>query len=102
MARGRSHTHLGIALFRLTVSKWIGSEPLRLRVVSEPMERLTERERAIIACIARGMTTKVMARELNLSPRAVEREVEVTRHKLSARDKSHLVALAYQAGEIQV
>ncbi len=61
---------------------------------------LSEREREVMQCIARGLSSKQCAQELGIAPRTVERHVENLRNKLNARTKPHLVAKALAGGHI--
>jgi LuxR family transcriptional regulator of spore coat protein len=61
---------------------------------------LSEREREVLQCIARGLSSKQCAQELGIAPRTVERHVENLRNKLHARNKPHLVAKALSGGHI--
>ena len=61
---------------------------------------LSEREREVMQCIARGLSSKQCAVELGIAPRTVERHVENLRNKLNARNKPHLVAKALSGGHI--
>jgi DNA-binding CsgD family transcriptional regulator len=63
---------------------------------------LTERERTILGHVAAGMSAKQIAQNVELAPRTVERYIENLRHKLAARNKSHLVAQAISYGELSV
>ena len=66
----------------------------------EDFVSLTDREREVLQCIARGMSSKQCAQELGIAPRTVERHVENLRNKLHARNKPHLVAKALGGGHI--
>jgi two-component system response regulator NreC len=59
---------------------------------------LSDHELAILTLIAEGQTTKQAARAMMLSPRTVERHIEICRQKLHARNKTHLVAKAMANG----
>jgi DNA-binding CsgD family transcriptional regulator len=61
---------------------------------------LSDREREVLQCIARGLSSKQCAQELGIAPRTVERHVENLRNKLHARNKPHLVAKALSGGHI--
>jgi DNA-binding CsgD family transcriptional regulator len=61
---------------------------------------LSDREREVMQCIARGLSSKQCAVELGIAPRTVERHVENLRNKLNARNKPHLVAKALSGGHI--
>jgi DNA-binding CsgD family transcriptional regulator len=66
----------------------------------EDFVSLTDREREVLQCIARGMSSKQCAQELGIAPRTVERHVENLRNKLHAKNKPHLVAKALGGGHI--
>lgn len=55
---------------------------------------LTEREREVLALVARGFTDQQIARELVLSPHTVHRHVANIRHKLGAGSRAAAVAAA--------
>jgi LuxR family maltose regulon positive regulatory protein len=59
---------------------------------------LSDRERKILDALARGLSSKQIARELGIAPRTVERQVENLRNKLNARNTPHLVAKALSRG----
>ena len=66
----------------------------------EDFVTLSEREREVLNCIARGMSSKQSAQELGIAPRTVERHVENLRNKLHAKNKPHLVAKALAGGHL--
>jgi LuxR family transcriptional regulator of spore coat protein len=66
----------------------------------EDFVTLSEREREVLVCIARGLSSKQCALQLGIAPRTVERHVENLRNKLNARNKPHLVAKALAGGHI--
>jgi DNA-binding CsgD family transcriptional regulator len=55
---------------------------------------LTSREREILHLVAQGYSAKETAQEIGIAPRTVERHIENVRHKLRARNKSHMIAKA--------
>jgi DNA-binding CsgD family transcriptional regulator len=63
---------------------------------------LTSREREIIRLVAGGMSAKQIALEVGIAPRTVERHIENCRHKLRARNRTHLIAKAIALGELRV
>jgi PAS domain S-box-containing protein len=63
-------------------------------------ERLTAREREVVAAIAEGQTTAEIARALYLSPATIETHVRKAMLRLGARNRAHLIARALQAGEL--
>lgn len=62
------------------------------------LEVLTEREREVLAEVARGMSNNEIARRLNISPSTTKTHVSRILMKLDARDRAQLVVLAYQTG----
>ena len=59
---------------------------------------MTDRERAVLDRVARGLSSKQCALELGIAPRTVERYVEELRNKLNARNTTHLIAKAHSGG----
>src|SRR5437868_15290665 len=68
----------------------------------EDFVTLSERERAVLQCIARALSSQQCAQQLGIAPRAVERHVENLRNKLNAKRKPHLVAKALAGGPLYV
>jgi DNA-binding NarL/FixJ family response regulator len=50
------------------------------------LDQLTERERSVLTLIAEGRSNRAIAKQLHLSPRAVERQVQAIFHKLRLPD----------------
>ena len=63
---------------------------------NEPV--LTSREKEVLEYVILGLSAKEVARYLEISPRTVDRHVENVRLKLRARNRTHMVACAIQAG----
>src|SRR5436309_3438553 len=85
------------------ITKWIPRH--RELMVNIPRQQedfvtLSEREREVLECIARGLSSKQCAQQLGIAPRTVERHVENLRNKLNARNKPHLVAKALAGGHL--
>lgn len=55
---------------------------------------LSSREREILEWVAQGMSAKEIAKSIGIAPRTVERHIENVRHKLRARNKTHMIAKA--------
>ena len=66
--------------------------------LSAQLERLTEREREIVAHIAGGLTNDEIASRLFISPTTVKTHASHAMLKLGARDRAQLVVFAYRAG----
>jgi DNA-binding CsgD family transcriptional regulator len=62
----------------------------------------SEREREVLALLARGETDPKIAEILGLSPATVQTHVRNAKAKLGARTRAQAVALALVAGLIQV
>jgi len=64
----------------------------------EALERLTPRERQVLACLVAGKPNKIIAAELGISPRTVEVHRARVLEKLEARSLPELVRIALEAG----
>jgi two-component system, LuxR family, response regulator FixJ len=62
------------------------------------MASLTERERQVLECLVAGKANKVIAYELDISPRTVEIHRAHVMEKMQARSLSDVVRLALAAG----
>lgn len=67
---------------------------------NEPV--LTTREQEVLEHVILGLSAKEVARYLHISPRTVDRHVENVRLKLRARNRTHMVACAVQAGFLKI
>jgi DNA-binding CsgD family transcriptional regulator len=65
-------------------------------------ERLTAREREVLALIAMGHSGAAIALGLGISPATVETHVRHCLGKLAARNRAHAIALGLQHGEIEL
>lgn len=59
---------------------------------------LTEREREVLGLVGRGLTNAEIGAQLFLSPLTAKTHVSRIMGKLAARDRVHLVIVAYDAG----
>jgi DNA-binding NarL/FixJ family response regulator len=64
----------------------------------DALRELTAREREVVTLVALGLTNVDIARRLVVSPATAKTHVSRAMVKLRARDRSHLVVLAYEAG----
>jgi DNA-binding NarL/FixJ family response regulator len=62
------------------------------------LSAVTAREREVLALIASGLSNTEIATHLGISPATTKTHVGHLLTKLNARDRVHLVILAYQAG----
>jgi DNA-binding NarL/FixJ family response regulator len=65
------------------------------------LDTLTEREREVLALVGRGLTNTEIGEELFLSPLTAKTHVSRIMTKLDARDRVHLVVVAYETGLVQ-
>jgi DNA-binding NarL/FixJ family response regulator len=66
-------------------------DPARLAV-------LTDREREVMALVARGLSNEEIGQRLVMSPATAKTHVSRAMIKLGARDRAQLVVFAYQTG----
>ncbi|MHA7132930.1 response regulator [Oerskovia turbata] len=62
------------------------------------LARLTEREREVFLLVAQGLTNQEIAAELVISAHTAKTHVNRIMTKVGARDRAHLVILAYESG----
>lgn len=67
----------------------------------ERLAGLTEREREVLALVGHGLTNQEIAERLYLSPLTAKTHVSRIIAKLGARDRVHLVVLAYETGLVR-
>ncbi|WP_345764494.1 response regulator transcription factor [Diaminobutyricibacter sp. McL0608] len=65
------------------------------------LDSLTDREREVLALVGRGLTNTEIGAELFLSPLTAKTHVSRIMTKLDARDRVHLVVVAYETGLVQ-
>jgi DNA-binding NarL/FixJ family response regulator len=70
-------------------------------VDSAVLDRLTEREREVLALVARGLTNAEIGERLYVSAATAKTHVGRLLSKLHARDRAQLVALAYESGLVR-
>jgi DNA-binding NarL/FixJ family response regulator len=68
---------------------------------AEALERLTPREREVLALVGRGRSNAEIAERLVLSPLTAKTHVARLFSKLGARDRAQLVVTAYESGLIR-
>jgi DNA-binding NarL/FixJ family response regulator len=82
----------------------IGQFAKRLGVdtaVSSRLDRLTDREREVLAAIGRGYSNVEIAEELFIGPATVKSHVSSILTKLGLRDRAQMVVFAYESGLIE-
>ncbi|MEU8461083.1 response regulator transcription factor [Streptomyces sp. NPDC029003] len=65
------------------------------------LERLTDREREVVALVGMGLSNEEIARRLVVSPLTAKTHVSRSMVKLGARDRAQLVVLAYESGLVR-
>jgi DNA-binding NarL/FixJ family response regulator len=92
----------GEALLAPSVTKRLIEEfatrPDPHRTPPAALAALTEREREVLALVARGLSNAEIATELFISPATAKTHVSRVMTKLGARDRAQLVVTAYEAG----
>ncbi|MET8163380.1 response regulator transcription factor [Streptomyces sp. NPDC005329] len=68
---------------------------------ADALNRLTEREREVMALVGIGLSNEEIARRLVVSPLTAKTHVSRTMVKLGARDRAQLVVLAYESGLVR-
>jgi DNA-binding NarL/FixJ family response regulator len=95
----------GEALLAPTVTRRLIAEfarrPEPSRVVPDTLTVLTDREREVLALVARRMSNDEIAEELVVSPATAKTHVSRVMGKLDARDRAQLVVIAYESGLVQ-
>lgn len=69
----------------------------RLGFQAADLDRLTPRERQVLDLIARGLTNKIIARDLGIGPGTVKAHVEKVIAKLGVADRTQAAVLATKA-----
>ncbi|MEW1584374.1 response regulator transcription factor [Micromonospora vinacea] len=73
-------------------------QPEPTRPLPRQLDGVTEREREVLALIARGLSNAELAAHLNLSQATVKTHVGRLLTKLAVRDRAQLVIVAYETG----
>ncbi len=92
----------GDALLAPSVTRRLIAEfakrPAQTRSSLPHLEQLTEREREVLALVAKGLSNGEIATGLFISPATAKTHVSRIMMKLESRDRAQLVALAYESG----
>jgi DNA-binding NarL/FixJ family response regulator len=86
---------------RRLVERFVSSSPEPDRAKAQSLSRLTEREREVLALVARGLSNAEIAGALFLSEGTVKTHVGRLLSKLGLRDRVQAVVLAYETGVVR-
>jgi len=99
LARAVRAAHAGEVLLDPVVAARL-VETLSAGSDEEPLDRLTPRERQVLALIARGYANKRIARELGLSEKTIKTYVGHVLAKLGVTDRTQAAVVAVRAGVV--
>lgn len=92
----RGDALLSPSVTRRLIEEYVSTPP---RPIPAPgLERLTDREREIVALVARGMSNEEIAEHLVISGATAKTHVSRSMTKLGVRDRAQLVVVAYESG----
>jgi DNA-binding NarL/FixJ family response regulator len=95
----------GQSLLAPAVTRAVIDEFTRLRGTLSGVERLevlTDRERDVVALVARGLSNDEIGARLTMSPFTAKTHISRALTKLGLRDRVQLVVLAYETGLVRV
>ena len=94
----------GEALLAPSITRRLIAEFVRrpepARSPARELDGVTEREREVLALVARGLSNAEIAAHLHLGPGTVKTHIGHLLAKLTARDRAQLVITAYESGLI--
>ena len=97
LARAVRAAHAGEALLDTAVAARL-VEAIATPAGEAPPERLTPREREVLALLGRGLSNKRIARELGVAEKTVKTHVSHLLAKLGAADRTEAAVYAVRAG----
>ncbi len=92
----RGDAQLAPTITRKLISRYV-AQPLDTGI-DKGLEELTNREREAVALVAQGLSNDQIADRMVISPLTAKTHVNRAMTKLHARDRAHLVVLAYESG----
>ena len=92
----RGDALLAPSITRKLISRYV-TQPLRTGADAELAE-LTNREREAVVLLAQGLSNDQIAGRMVISPMTAKTHINRAMTKLHARDRAHLVVLAYESG----
>jgi DNA-binding NarL/FixJ family response regulator len=92
----RGDALLSPTVTRRLISEYVSRPPEAVPAVG--LEALTNREREVMALVARGLSNDEIAAHMVISPTTAKTHVSRAMTKLHARDRAQLVVYAYESG----
>jgi DNA-binding NarL/FixJ family response regulator len=89
---------LAPSVTRRLIAHFADRAPAPARAAAAGLAELTEREREVLALVARGLSNAELAGTLRVSLPTAKTHVSRILTKLGARDRTQLVILAYESG----
>jgi two-component system response regulator FixJ len=84
----------------LSRSDEVGDTPLEMKGFKAQQALLTQREREVLTLLLEGLPTKLIAHQLRISSRTAEHHRAAVIQKMQARNISHLMRMAFVAGNL--
>jgi DNA-binding NarL/FixJ family response regulator len=92
----RGEALLAPSITRKLIDRYV-TQPLHTGAGAE-LDELTNREREAVALLAQGLSNDQIADRMVISPMTAKTHINRAMTKLHARDRAHLVVLAYESG----
>jgi DNA-binding NarL/FixJ family response regulator len=92
----RGDALLAPSITRKLINRYV-TQPLNTGT-DKGLEELTSREREAVALVAQGLSNDQIADRMVISPLTAKTHINRAMAKLHARDRAHLVVLAYESG----
>ncbi|WP_020578108.1 response regulator [Actinopolymorpha alba] len=94
----RGDALLSPSITRKLISEFVARAPEGAERLDDDLAALTNREREVVALVARGLTNDEIAARMVISPATAKTHVSRAMTKLGARDRAQLVVFAYESG----
>ncbi|MEU3271519.1 response regulator transcription factor [Saccharomonospora sp. NPDC006951] len=95
----RGDALLAPSITRSLISEFVASPPSA--GASTQLAELTNREREVVALVARGLSNAEIAEHMVISPLTAKTHVSRSMVKLHARDRAQLVVFAFESGLVK-